>query len=180
VGRRGGRQSHLLQATVEAARAHGRVALHCQGPAAVPDDPDPTLSLVAVDDLDAADADAQARLFRLYNALAAAGGQLVAAAAVPPARLPLREDLRSRMGWGLVFEIVPLADEEKPSALVAFAASRGVALSDGVVEYLLAHGRRDMGTLMAAIAALDRLSLARHRPISVALARAWLGDAGGG
>src|SRR5260364_131549 len=35
---------------------------------------------------------------------------LVAAGNAPPRALALREDLRSRLGWGLVFQLAPLDD----------------------------------------------------------------------
>ena len=85
-------------------------------------------------------------------------------AASPLAALPLREDLRTRLGWGLVYEITPLADADKPAALAAYARGRGFRLADDVIDYLLAHGRRDMPALIGALAALDRHSLATKRP----------------
>ncbi len=140
----------------------------------LPAEPPAPAALMLVDDVDRADADAQGRLFTLYNALKATGGSLVATAAVPPARMSLREDVRSRLGWGLVFEVVPLADEDKPAALVTYARSRGFALSDDVIAYLLAHGRRDMPTLVATLAALDRYSLASKRAITMPLLKDWM------
>ena len=74
----------------------------------------------------------------------------------------------------LVFEIVALSDADKSRALAAYARERGFRLSDDVIGYLLAHGRRDMPTLVATLAALDRHSLATRRPITVALLRDWL------
>jgi DnaA family protein len=88
--------------------------------------------------------------------------------------MPLREDVRSRLGWGLVYEVLPLADEDKPAALVTYARSRGFALNDDVIAYLLAHGRRDMPSLVATLAALDRHSLASKRPITVPLLKDWM------
>ena len=117
---------------------------------------------------------AQARLFTLFNALQAAGHRFVGAANVAPAMLAVREDLRTRLGWGLVYEIVPLADDEKPTALVGYARRRGFAVPDDVIRYLLAHGRRDLPALLGALAALDRHSLATRRPVTVPMLRAWL------
>ena len=102
------------------------------------------------------------------------GGQWLAAASAPPASLPLRDDLRTRVALGLVFEIVPLSDTDKSVALAAYARERGFRLSDDVIAYLLAHGRRDMPTLVATLAALDRHSLATQRAITVPLLRDWL------
>ena len=136
-------------------------------------------ALVAIDDVDRADEGAQARVFTLYNRLQERGGQLLAAAAVPPARLPLRDDLRSRLGWGLAYEIVPLGDADKPEALARYARERGWRLGDDVIAYLLAHGRRDMPALVATLAELDRRSLAAKRPVTVHLLREWLAQVPG-
>jgi DnaA family protein len=43
-----------------------------------------------------------------------------------------------------------------------------------VIAYLLAHGRRDMATLVAVLGALDRHSLAAKRAITVPMLRQWL------
>jgi DnaA-homolog protein len=169
----GAGKTHLLLAT--AAAAQGVRPVHVSAaPDALPTDPPDPSVLILVDDVDLADAAAQGRLFTLYNALKATGGSLVATATVPPARMSLREDVRSRLGWGLVFEVMPLADEDKPAALVTYARSRGFALSDDVIAYLLAHGRRDMPTLVATLAALDRYSLASKRPITMPLLKDWM------
>jgi DnaA family protein len=166
-------KTHLLQATADAA-AGKRPVLYCAEPGSLPDDAPLPTALVLVDDVDRADAVAQGRLFTVYNALKATGGALIAAAALPPARLPLRDDVRSRLGWGLIYEVLALADADKPVALATYARSRGFMLGDDVIAYLLAHGRRDMTTLMATLAALDRHSLATKRPITTPLLKDWL------
>jgi DnaA family protein len=166
-------KTHLLQATLGAA-AGRRITLFCADCAAVPAEAPAPHALVAVDGVDAADPQQQGRLFSLYNALKASGGQLLAAAEVPPALMRLRDDVRTRLGWGLVYEVLPLADGDKPAALAAYARSRGVALPDDVIGYLLAHGRRDMASLLATLLALDRYSLANKRPITLPLLKEWL------
>jgi DnaA family protein len=170
-GATGGGRSHLLRATV-AASAHP--AIFAASPQDLPVDLPDSPSLLAVDDVDLADAQGQGRLFTLFNRLAATGGRLIAAAAAPPARLALRDDLRTRLGSGLVYEIEPLADADKPDALGRYARARGFRLGEDVIAYLLAHGRRDMPTLVAILAALDRHSLAAKRPITVAMLRHWI------
>ena len=173
-GASGAGKTHLLQAAVA-------IACEMQRPAFLVTDAEeaieldvPPGALVAVDRIDVASEAAQARLFTLYNALAEAGGQLVAASSVPPARMSLRDDLRTRLGWGLVIEVVQLTDADKPQALAAFAAARGFALAPDVIAYLLAHGRRDMPTLVRTLIELDRHSLALRRPVTVPLIREWL------
>ncbi len=170
-------KTHLLRATVARGQAAGRSATFVSDPGALSaQDPEQIAkhAIVAIDHVGSADAAAQARLFTLFNAIAARDGRLLAAGDAPPALLPLREDLRTRLSWGLVFEVRPLADADKPAALAAYARRRGIRLPADVVDYLLVHGRRDMAALLASVAELDRLSLAQKRPITVPLVRDWL------
>ncbi|MEP7328462.1 MAG: DnaA regulatory inactivator Hda [Betaproteobacteria bacterium] len=168
-------RTHLLHATVAAAR--GPSVFHMSAES-VPAEPPAPAALVVIDDVQNASAAAQGRLFTLYNALRETGGHLLVAADAPPSRLSLREDIRTRLGWGLIFEIAELADAEKALALAGYARERGVPLTSDVVAWLLAHGRRDMSTLTATLQALDRYSLATKRPITVPLAREWSRQAG--
>ncbi|HVN33923.1 MAG TPA: DnaA regulatory inactivator Hda [Casimicrobiaceae bacterium] len=176
-GAPGGGKTHLLRATIRAAEERGAAAAYIAEPGALLALDAERLaahSIVAVDRIDVATPDAQAAAFRLFNALKERKGHFVAASRVSQAALPLREDLRTRLGWGLVFEVNPLVDAEKAAALAAFAAQRGLPIGEDVISYLLARGRRDMPALLATLAALDRHSLASRRPITVPLLRDWL------
>ncbi len=176
-GAQGAGKTHLLRAAVAAAAARGDRASWIATPGELlASDPETLarLSLVAIDAIDAAPSEAQARLFTLFNALKTSGGHLLAASRTAPAALPLREDVRTRLRWGLVYEVLPLTDAEKAAALTAYALRRGFSLSPDVIGYLLAHGRRDMTALVGALAALDRHSLATKRPITVPMLREWL------
>jgi DnaA-homolog protein len=131
--------------------------------------------LYALDDVQALNADEQARLFVLINEIRGAPGtRLIAAGDAPPASLPLREDLRTRLAWGLVYQLHPLTDAEKSAALAQQAAARGLPPVPEAIDWLLAHLPRDMRTLAAALDALDAYALARKRSVTVALAREWL------
>ncbi len=174
-GAPGAGKTHLLRAAVTLAIEGGIGARFYAEPGAVDaNDEDAMEGLVAIDRVDSAEAAAAARIFTLYNRLKQRGGGLLAASRVPLATLPLREDLRTRLGWGLVYEVLALADEDKATALVSYAAQRGFRLSAEVIDYLLRHGRRDMRTLLATLSALDRLSLAAKRPVTVPLLKLWL------
>ena len=83
----------------------------------------------------------------------------------------MRQDLVTRMGWGLVYQVHDLNEEEKIHALKKHAANSGFNLSQDVCLYLLRHGRRDLSSLMMIIDALDRYSLANQRHITVPLLR---------
>jgi DnaA family protein len=168
-------KTHLLGAAVALAQEWGLAGRLVAHPSDLGDaDSTAANALVAIDRIDEADVASAARIFTLYNALKQRRGRLIAAARAPAAALELREDLRSRLGWGLVYELLPLADDDKPAALAAYAKGRGFALSTEVIEYLLRHGRRDMRSLLATLAALDRRSLAAKRPITVPLLKEWL------
>ncbi len=170
-------KTHLLRAAAGAAAARGAPVAYVADPGMLLAQDAGSLAtstVVAVDGIDLATPDAQAVAFRLFNALKERNGHLLAASRLSPPALPLREDLRTRLAWGLVYEIHPLADAEKAAALAAYAAQRGLRLGDDVIGYLLAHGRRDMQALLETLSALDRHSLATKRPITVPLLRDWL------
>ncbi len=171
-GADGAGKSHLLRAFVCAANVAGTPAVYVASPAGV--DAARDAACVAVDAIDSADAAAQSRLFTLFNDVRARGGQWVSASRVPPARTTLRDDLRTRLGWGPTFEIHVLSDADKLQALLVHAHERGLRLDDGVIAYLLAHGRRDMRSLTAALAALDQHSLSTKRAITIPLLREWM------
>jgi len=130
-----------------------------------------TASRVAVDNVEALSETGQIALFNLFNRLRAAGGHLLTAASQPPQHLLLREDLRTRLGYGLVFRLTTLTDGEKLTALAAQADSRALRLPAGALNYLLARAPRDMRHLMAVLVALDRYSLEHKRPITLPLLR---------
>src|SRR6266850_2248917 len=104
------------------------------------------------------------------------GPAVLAAGAKPPAQLELRDDLRTRLAWGLVYQLVPLGDEDKARHLKNLAAERGLQLSDDIVGYLLTRLPRDMASLHSVMEVLDRYSLMRKRPLTLPLVREALAE----
>ena len=125
----------------------------------------------AVDDVEALDEASQIGLFNAINEARQSGGTVLAAGNAPPAQLPLREDLKSRLAWGLVYQVKTLTDDERSAYLRAEAARRGMPLPDEVIAYLLARMRRDLRSLAAILDRLDRFSLETKRPITLPLVR---------
>jgi len=114
-GEPGSGKSHLLQAAVRAARDRGVAATFFAGAAefaAADDATSAPSALVAIDDVDRLPPEGQARLFTLYNTIAARGARLLASSRQPLAALAIREDVRTRLGWGLVYEVTPLSDAD--------------------------------------------------------------------
>ena len=127
--------------------------------------------LVVADDVERLDTAGQIALFNAINAARDAGGTVLAAGNAPPAQLALREDLKSRLAWGLVYQVKPLSDAEKALTLHGEAARRGLRLSDEVVWYLLTHVRRDLHSLIALLDRIDRASLEQRRAVTLPLVR---------
>ena len=171
----GSGRSHLLRARAQAQGGH---YLDARTPArwlqALATDEDRALTLVAVDDVNDLNDAAQAALFALFNRWRASASTpdafaLLTAGDRAPLTMPLREDLRTRLGWDLVFRIEQLSDEDRAQALRDRALQRGLKLPDDVLHWILIHHDRDMGRLTALIDALDQYSLARHRPVTLPL-----------
>jgi DnaA family protein len=125
--------------------------------------------LLSVDDAQNLNATAQTQLFDAFNQAQLDATQLVVSGDRPPRLLPLREDLRTRLGAGLVYELQPLSDEEKRQALLAAAKARSMPLNPDLLNYVLTHWSRDMRSLMALLNALDHYSLAQKRLVTVPL-----------
>lgn len=172
-GEPGSGRSHLLHALVH--EANGRACfLNPQAPLA---DFifDPAITLYAVDDCERLSGAQQIALFNLFNEVRAhPSSALVATGNVAPLGLSVREDLRTRLGWGLVFQLAPLSDEGKAAVLKHAARERGIALADDVPAYLLTHFRRDMPSLMTLLDELDRFSLEQKRAVTLPLLRVML------
>ncbi|MFA6901957.1 MAG: DnaA regulatory inactivator Hda [Gallionellaceae bacterium] len=162
-GETGSGKTHLLQGAVEKAHTLGLSAEYARG--SVPD----AAQLVAVDDVELLDDAAQIALFDLYNHQRETGGILLASGMAAPAHLQLRDDLRTRLGWGLIYQVQALSDEEKALALQQHAQARGFILTPEVTQYLLRHGRRDLPSLLGVLDALDEHCLRLKRAASVPL-----------
>jgi DnaA family protein len=129
-------------------------------------------SVIAVDDVDALDERLVGALFRILNGVQASKNiHIFMAGKAAPANLELREDLRTRLAWGLVFQTQLLDDGEKIQALEQAAKARGLVLSPDVLPWLLNRFYRDMPNLMALIDALDAYSLETKRAVTLPLVR---------
>ena len=119
------------------------------------------------DDVHLLNNDAQIALFNTYNELKENGEILIAAGLHAPKQMGLRDDLATRLAWGLVYQLQPLNDAEKALALKNHAEERGIKLPDEVIDYCLRYLRRDLPTLMATLDALDEWSLTAQKPVTV-------------
>ncbi len=131
----------------------------------------PDCQQLAVDHVDALAEAGQIALFNHFNRLKRAGGMLLTAAPQPPLHLALREDLRTRLGSGLIYRLQVLTDDEKAEAIAAQARERAMKLSPEAISYLLRHAPRDMRTLSMLLVALDQYTLETKRTVTLPLLR---------
>ncbi len=174
-GASGSGRTHLLRAAVAEAQAHDRAAAYIsaadESGTALPDTPD---MLLAVDNVEQLTPEMQIALFNSFNRARGNGQTLILAGSEPPIALSLREDLRTRIGQCLIYQVHPLDDDTRMTILRTLAQRRGLALPDDVANFLLRHGQRDLPHLVSVLEALDQASLEQKRPITLPLLRGLL------
>jgi len=169
-------KTHLLRAASQAQQQAGRRVGWFDAADALPWTLQPDWALVVVDRCEALDAAAQHAAFALFVEAGSLGVPWAAAGRLPPVDLALRDDLRTRLGWGHVFALQPLSEAETRAALRCESDRRGIFLSDEVMDHLLTRFERDLGTLLGLLDRLDDFSLARGRPVTVPLLRLMLSE----
>jgi DnaA family protein len=175
-GASGAGKTHLLHALADAARARGEVVAFFTASRVVPWPFDEAVSLILLDDCDRFDAQQQQAAFALFVEATSHGVPIAAAGRVPPTDLPLRDDLRSRLGWGLVLAIAPLPEAQSRAALRRDAERRGLDLPDDVIDFLMRRFERDLKHLIGLLDQLDAYALTTRRAITVPMVRKMLAE----
>lgn len=177
-GEPGSGKTHLLRAVRTAIEAQGVRVGWLDAGLTQPPDFDEGWSALLLDDCQLYTAAQQAAAFNWFvNAQTPASGParwVLAAGDRPPADLPLRDDLRSRLGWGHVFQLQALAESQRRAVLRRAADARGVFLSDEVMDYMLKRFARDLSSLMLLLDRLDGYALRTQRAITIPLVKAML------
>ncbi|ALT77514.1 MAG: DnaA regulatory inactivator Hda [Burkholderiaceae bacterium] len=177
-GRPGCGKTHLLKALAESWQAAGLQVGWYDADTPLPWELPSQPSLLLLDDCERFDAGQQHAAFALFVEAASYGLTLVATGSAPPVDLDLREDLRTRLGWGPTYELLPLSEEEMRAALHLEAGRRGIQVSDDVIDYLLTRFARDLKQLMRLLTRLDEFAMSTKRAVTVPLLRQMLADEG--
>ena len=82
--------------------------------------------------------------------------------------------MRSRLGWGHVFQLRLLDEPARRAVLRQEADARGVFLGDDVMDYMLKRFSRDLGSLMQLLDMLDGFALRNKRAITIPLLKTML------
>ena len=171
-GEEGAGKSHLLRAWVAQALDAGKKAVYIDAAATPLTEAAFEAEYLAIDQIEKLGNEEQALLFAVFNRFRNSGkGFLLLSSEHTPQQLVIREDLRTRMAYCLVYEVKPLTDQEKIDALVSMAAARQVTIDPEIFEYLLNHWQRDMDSLMQMLDTLDNYAVTMGKRITLPLLR---------
>jgi DnaA family protein len=173
-GASGSGKTHLLKAVSESVREQGAAAGWLDAATSEPPEFNEGWAVVLLDDVHRYTAVQQHAAFNWFvNAQTLSRGVL-AAGALPPADLKLREDLRTRLAWGHVFQLQVLSEPERRAVLRQAADARGVFIGDDVMDFMLTRFSRDLGSLMQLLEHLDGYALQTQRAITIPLIKSML------
>lgn len=168
-------KSHLLQAACNLAAQSNMTVCYLPAREIINSSPSifeglETLDMVCIDDVDVLmqTDDWEIGLFDLINRVRDAGKRILFAASKSPESSEIHlPDLRSRLGWGPVFHLQDLADEDKIKAMQKRAVQSGLVMADNVASYLLTHYPRNLFELFERLDHLDKASMAMQRKLTI-------------
>jgi DnaA-homolog protein len=170
-------KTHLLKAVREALRGQGAQVGWIDAQVHEPPEFNPAWSAVILDDVHLYTAVQQHAAFNWFINAQTEQRWVLAAGTLPPADLQLRDDLRTRLGWGHVYALQVLTEQERRAVLRQEADARGVFLGDEVMDFMLTRFSRDLGSLMQLLQQLDGYALSTKRGITIPLIKSMLESA---
>jgi len=175
-GPAGAGKTHLLHALAQRHQAGGAVVAAFGAGVPDPWEVPPTAQWVLIDDAHRLDSAQQHAAFAAFIEAVGQGATVVATSQLPPADLPLRDDLRTRLAWGSTFALLPLPDAALRQLLTQEAQRRGLRLPPELLDYVLLRFERHPGSLMRLLEQLDLYALRLQRAPTVPLLRQMLSD----
>ncbi len=173
-GGEGSGKTHLLKAVQASLREQGATVGWLDASVLEPAPFDEQWAAVLMDEVHLYTAAQQHAAFNWFvNAQTFQRGVL-AAGSLPPSELKLRDDLRTRLGWGHVFELQVLSEPERRAVLRQAADARGLFLGDEVMDFMLTRFSRDLGSLMELLELIDGYALQTKRGITIPLIKSMM------
>jgi len=173
-GTSGAGKSHLLKAAREALREQGARVGWLDATVHEAPEFNESWAAVVLDDVHLYTAAQQHTAFNWFVNAQTHQRPVLAAGESAPVDLHLRDDLRTRLGWGHIFQLHALSEPERRSVLRRAADARGVFLSDEVMDFMLSRFSRDLGSLMELLELLDGYALQTKRAISIPLIKSMM------
>ena len=173
-GNEGSGRTHLLKAVQESLREQGATVGWLD--ASVMEAPpfEEHWAAVLMDDVHLYSAVQQHAAFNWFVNAQTHQRAVLAAGSVAPAHLQLRDDLRTRLGWGHVFQLQVLSEPERRAVLRQAADARGLFLGDEVMDFMLTRFSRDLGSLMELLDLIDGYALQTKRAITIQLIKSMM------
>lgn len=175
-GASGSGKSHLLKAVREALREQGAAIGWLDAGLAEPPPFDERWAAVLMDDVHHYSAVQQHAAFNWFVHAQTSHQWVLAAGEPAPGGLTLREDLRTRLGWGHVYGLQVMSEAERRAVLRQAADARGIFLGDDIMDFMLTRFSRDLAHLMQLLEHLDGYALQTQRAITIPLIKAMLED----
>ena len=173
-GPNGSGKTHLLKAAREGLREQGaRVGWLDASVHSAPAYSE-SWAAVLMDDVHLFDSAQQQLAFNWFVNAQSLQRPVMAAGAYAPVELQLRDDLRTRLGWGHIFSLQLLSEAERRAVLRQAADARGVFLGDEVMDFMLTRFSRDLGHLMELLELLDGYSLQSKRAITIPMIKSMM------
>jgi len=176
-GPQGSGKSHLLWAVCAGLSAQGHSVGHLDAHSAGASDFDERWAAVVMDDVHLYGPVLQHTAFSWFVQAHTLQRPVLAAGLLKPSALAVREDLRTRLGWGQVLALELLTEAQTREVLRQAADARGLALSDEVMDFILRRFSRDLGHLMQLLDAMDRYALQTQRALTIPLVKSMLENA---
>mgnify|MGYP000678041510 FL=1 len=126
-------------------------------------------NILVIEDIDSLNDIEQIEAFSIFNNCKENGKKLFITGSNSPNNMDLRNDLASRLSWGLVYQIKALTDNEKKLALLNHSKQKGMSSNVKVIEYCMKNLKRDLHYLIATLDALDNWSLKTKKPMTIPL-----------
>ena len=175
-GSQGSGKTHLLKAVQDALRAQGASVGWLDATVLEPPEFNENWAAILLDDVHRYNPVQQQAAFNWFVNAQTLQRWVLGAGALPPADLPLRDDLRTRLGWGHVFQLQVLSEPERRAVLRQSADARGVFLGDEVMDFMLTRFSRDLGSLMELLDLMDGYALQTKRAITIPLIKSMMED----
>jgi DnaA-homolog protein len=173
-GDSGSGKTHLLRASAHALTSGGAAVGWLTPQDTEPAEFNPAWVAVMLDDVQRFNAVQQRAAFKWFVDAQTHQRWVLASGTLPVADLPLREDLRTRLGWGHVFALHTLDDAQRRAVLRQEADARGLFLKDEVIDFILSRFSRDLSSLVGLIERLDQFALQEKRAVTVPLVKTML------
>lgn len=128
-----------------------------------------TYKFIAIDDIDNIDNDIQDALFKLFNRIKLTNGDthLLTSSSSNLNQVSIRDDLKTRIHSGVVFQIRPLSDDMLMNALISYTNKIGLVINASELGYLINHTNRNLGEIIDLLNKISHYAVTHKKNISI-------------